>query len=49
MALKAENARHANQIAAGTEGRLKGHKFEELVSNEVKKCHRCVMKTGIHH
>lgn len=35
MALKAENDRHANQIAAGTEGRLKGHKFEELVSEEL--------------
>ena len=35
MALVAENDQHAYQIAAGTEGRLKGHKFEELVSEEL--------------
>ncbi len=35
MALKPESAGHLCQIEAGTKGRLKGHKFEEIVTNEL--------------
>lgn len=35
MALIAENEQHEHQIEAGTKGRLKGHKFEEVVSEEL--------------
>lgn len=35
MALIAENEQHGHQIEAGTKGRLKGHKFEEVVSEEL--------------
>ena len=35
MALKPVNEQHQLQITAGTEGRLQGHKFEELVTIEL--------------
>lgn len=35
MALKAENSRHKQQIEAGTKGRLKGHRFESDVTDEL--------------
>lgn len=35
MALIAENEQHGLQIEAGTQGRLKGHKFEAVVSEEL--------------
>lgn len=39
MALKAINKRHAKQITAGTEGRLKGHEFENAVAHEINRLH----------
>ena len=37
MALKAINKQHKQQIAAGTKGRLKGHRFEADVTDELNK------------
>lgn len=37
MALKPENELHAYQIKAGTIGRKKGHKFEDLLTKEINK------------
>lgn len=37
MALEPMNEEHLFQIEAGTEGRLNGHKFEEIVTNELNK------------
>ncbi len=37
MALDPKNEGHLFQIEAGAEGRLKGHKFEEIVTEELKK------------
>lgn len=37
MALDPKNEGHLFQIEAGTEGRLKGHKFEEIVTEELNK------------
>lgn len=37
MALEPMNTGHLFQIEAGTKGRLKGHKFEELVTEELNK------------
>ena len=35
MALEPINEGHLFQIEAGAEGRLNGHKFEEIVTNEL--------------
>ena len=35
MALKARDEIHANQISAGTQGRIKGHQFEAEVTKEL--------------
>ena len=35
MALRAENMQHKQQIEAGTKGRLKGHRFESDVTDEL--------------
>ena len=35
MALDPKNEGHLFQIEAGTEGRLQGHKFEEVVTEEL--------------
>ena len=35
MALKAESKQHQFQIDAGVEGRINGHRFEEIVTNEL--------------
>ena len=37
MALDPKNKGHLFQIEAGTEGRLQGHKFEEVVTEELNK------------
>ena len=38
MALKARNSAHKQQIEAGTKGRKRGHKFEELLTKAINEC-----------
>lgn len=37
MALRAENKQHGRQIEAGTQGRMKGHRFEAKVTDELNR------------
>ena len=38
MSLKARNSAHRQQIEAGTNGRKRGHKFEELLTKAINEC-----------